>query len=215
MKSPKIVLTADETMMSQYRGGIGTGFMTCMPSGIIPDWLFFPIFAPPVRRVNGRAIYSDFGLRMIEAALLDDGFEREEVAVVHPRDLKRVVGAETQICGISGHDLLGINPPTSTFVDFTRRGPPFNRMKFYELLDDQYLDNLKVVVGGKGAWQVANPEVMDKLGIDYVHLGEGETSVPRLFRAILNGEDVPRIVTGEDVPVDRIPNLRGATIHGL
>ena len=72
---------------------------------------------------------------------------------------------------ISGHDLLGFNPPTSTFVDFTRRGPPFNRIKFYELLGDKNLKNLKIVVGGKSAWQVADPAIMDKLGIDYVHLG--------------------------------------------
>lgn len=213
--SPTIVLTTDETMMSQYRGGIGTGFMTCMPSGILPDWLFFPIFAPPVKRREGRAVYSDFGLRMVEASLLRDGFTRDEVAVVHPRDLGRVIGPETRICGIAGHDFLGINPPTSTFSDFTRRGPPLNRKKFYELLEDKSLEGVKVVVGGKASWQVADPAIMDKLGIDYVHLGEGEVSVPRMFRSILNGEEVPRIVRGEDVPVESIPNLQGGTICGL
>ncbi|NOR78371.1 MAG: hypothetical protein GQ523_08130 [Methanophagales archaeon] len=39
-ESPRIVLTADETMMSKYRWGIFVGFSTCMPKGIIPDWFF-------------------------------------------------------------------------------------------------------------------------------------------------------------------------------
>jgi hypothetical protein len=52
---------------------------------------------------------------------------------------------------------------------------------------------------------------MDKLGIDYVHLGEGEISVPRMFRSIINGRDVPRVITGEDVPVEMIPKIRGPT----
>lgn len=215
MRSPKIVLTADETMMSQYRGGIGTGFAGCMPQGFVPDSILMAMLFPPVPRKDGRAVLSDFGLRMIEASLLDNGFEQDEVAVVHPKDLDKMVGPNTEICGVSGHDLLGINPPTSTFVDLTRRGPPLNRVKFLDLMKHRTLKDLTIVIGGKSAWQVADTSIMDKLGIDHVHLGEGETSVPPMFRSILNGEEVPRIVTGEDVPVERIPNIRGGTIHGL
>jgi radical SAM superfamily enzyme YgiQ (UPF0313 family) len=218
-KSPKIILTADETMMSKYRGGMFMGFSTCMPQGILPDWLYFLVFAPPVPRKDGRAVYADFGLRMVEASLLESGFSEEEVAVVHPKDLGRMVGDETGIVGIGGHDHLGINPPTSEFVDLTRTGPPYNRVKFLELMrklrELRGSFDFKVVVGGKSAWQLADLKIMDKLGIDYVHLGEGELSVPRAFKAILRGEDVPRIIMGENTPVEKIPNLRGAVIHGL
>ena len=55
--SPKIVLTTDETMMSNYRGGMFVGFSTCMPQGILPDWFFFRVWSPPVPRKNGRALY--------------------------------------------------------------------------------------------------------------------------------------------------------------
>ncbi len=213
--APTVVITADETMMSRYRGGMFLGFATCSPRGILPDWLFFQAFAPPVPRKNGRAVYADCGLRMVEASLLADGFTEDEVAVVHPRDLKRMVGEETRIVAVGGHDPLGINPPTSTFVDLARTGPPYNRVKFLELVRNPALKNVKTVVGGKGAWQVANPGTMDRLGIDYVHLGEGEVSIPRMFRAILRGDDLPRIVTGEDTPVEKIPDLRRPTTHGL
>ncbi|MEA1904317.1 MAG: radical SAM protein [Candidatus Hadarchaeota archaeon] len=214
-KSPKIILTTDETMMSRYRGGMFIGFSTCMPQGILPDWLYFRVFAPPVPRKDGRAVYADFGLRIVEASLLENGFSREEVAVVHPRDLEKMMGDETEIVAIGGHDHLGINPPTSEFVDLTRSGPPYNRVKFLELVRKLILKDVKVVVGGKSAWQLADLKTMNKLGIDYVHLGEGELSVPRAFKAILQREKVPRIITGEDTPVEKIPNLRGGVIHGL
>ena len=213
-KSPKIILTADETMMSKYRWGIFVGFSTCMPRGILPDWFYFSVWAPPVPRENGRALYADFGLRVVEASLANV-FGADEVAVVHPRDLKRVAGDRTEIIGISGHDFLGINPPTSEFVDMVNTGPPYNRVKFFELMRNPVMRDKIVVIGGKAAWQLADEEIMDRLNIDYVHLGEGEISVPEMFKAILEGEKLPRIIKGKEPAPDEIPNILGATIHGL
>jgi radical SAM superfamily enzyme YgiQ (UPF0313 family) len=214
-ESPSIILTADETMMSRYRGGIFTGFAMCAPSGILPDWVFFHAFGPPVPRKGGRAVYADCGIRSIEAALLRSGFTENEVAVVHPRDLSRAVGRDTRIVSVSGHDFLGINPPTSTFTDFVRSGPPYNRMKFLELMHHPVMSRVTTVAGGKSAWQLASPYLMERLGLDHVHLGEGERTVPRAFTAILAGEEVPPIITGEEVPVGEIPPLVHPTIHGL
>ncbi len=212
--SPRIVLTADETMMSKYRWGIFVGFSTCMPQGIIPDWFYFSVWAPPVPRKNGRALYADFGLRVMEAVLAE-AFGADEVAVVHPRDLNRVVGERTEIIGISGHDFMGINPPTSEFVDMLDIGPPYNRVKFFELMRNPVMKENIVVIGGKAAWQLADEEVMDRLNIDYVHLGEGEITVPEMFRCILEGEKLPRIIKGKEPDTAEVPNILGATIHGL
>jgi radical SAM superfamily enzyme YgiQ (UPF0313 family) len=214
-RSPAIILTADETMMSKYRGGIFTGFTMCAPSGIMPDWMFFHAFGPPVPRKHGRALFADGGVRSIEAALLSHGFTEDEVAVVHPRDLSRMAGDETRIVSISGHDFLGINPPTSTFSDFVRTGPPYNRMKFFALMEHPVMRKVTTVAGGKSAWQLVPPHIRERLGIDHVHLGEGERSVPKAFAAILAGEEVPPIINGEEVPAAEIPTLVHATIHGL
>ncbi|RJS75043.1 radical SAM protein [Methanophagales archaeon] len=214
-RSPKIVLTADETMMSKYRWGIFVGFSTCMPQGIIPDWFYFNVWSPPVQRKNGGAVYADFGLRIVESCLAEV-FGEDEVAVVHPRDLERVVGSRTEIIGISGHDFLGINPPTSEFVDMVNTGPPYNRVKFFELMSKPVMKEKIVVAGGKAAWQLVDEMVMDKLNIDYVHLGEGELTVPEMFKSILEGEKLPsRIINGREPGAEEIPNIRGATIHGL
>ena len=212
-ENPKIVLTADETMMSEYRWGIFMGFSACMPQGIIPDRFYFSVWSPPVPKRGGRALYSDYGLRIMEACLAKE-FGEDEVAVVHPRDLEFMAdGAE--IVGISGHDFLGINPPTSEFVDLVNTGPPYNRVKFFELMDKAVMREKKVVAGGKAAWQLADEKTMDKLNIDYVHLGEGELTVTGLFRSILEGEKLPRIIEGKEPNVDEIPNILGGTIHGL
>jgi radical SAM superfamily enzyme YgiQ (UPF0313 family) len=167
-----------------------------------------------VPRRNGRAVYADFGLRMVEASLAE-AFGADEVAVVHPKDLEKVVSSRTAIIGITGHDFLGINPPTSEFVDLVNTGPPYNRVKFFELMRKPVMKEKIVVAGGKAAWQLADERIMDKLNIDYVHLGEAEHSVPELFKSILAGEQFPRIVTGKEPNVEEIPNIIGATIHGL
>jgi radical SAM superfamily enzyme YgiQ (UPF0313 family) len=213
-RSPKIVLTADETMLSRYRWGIFMGFSTCMPQGIIPDWFYFNVFSPAVPRRNGRVVYADFGLRMVEASLAE-AFGAHEVAVVHPKDLERVVGSRTEIIGISGHDYLGINPPTSEFVDLADTGPPYNRVKFFELMRKPVMKEKIVVAGGKAAWQLADETIMDKLNIDYVYLGEAERTVSDLFKSIFAGEELLRVVTGKEPKVEEIPNLIGASIHGL
>jgi len=214
-ESPKVILTADETMMSKYRGNIFMGFSTCMPEGVLPEWVYFNVFAPPVPTENNRAKQADFGIRLVEASLLENGFDESEVAVAPPKDLKKITGKNTEIIGVSGHDILGINPPTSEFTDLIRKGRPYNRAKFLELLEMEPLQENTVVVGGKSVWQVADTEIMDRLGIDYVHLGEAEKTAPDMFRDILEGEDIPRIVEGEVTPTEDIPRLRGAVIRGL
>ncbi len=213
-RSPKIILTADETMMSRYRWGIFVGFSTCMPRGIVPDWFYFSVFSPPVSSKNGRALFADSGLRIMEASLAAV-FGDDEVAVVHPRNLEHVAGRQTEIIGVSGHDFLGINPPTSEFVDMLDIGPPYNRIKFFELMKKPVMSEKIVVAGGKAAWQLTDETIMDKLNIDYVHLGEGEITVPAMFTSILAGETLPRTIKGKDPDADAIPNITGATIHGL
>ncbi|ADI73884.1 Radical SAM domain protein [Methanohalobium evestigatum Z-7303] len=212
--SPKIILTADETLMSQYRWGMFVGFSTCIPKGLIPDWMFFSIWSPSVKSKNGRVLNADCGLRIIEASLADK-FGTDEVAVVHPNDIDKVAGDRTEIIAITGHDYLGINPPTSEFVDIVDIGPPLNRVKFFDLMKKPIMKEKTVIAGGKSAWQLADESLMDKLNIDYVHLGRGEITVPEIVESIFNGEKPSRIIEGKEPNVDNIPNIKGATIHGL
>ncbi len=46
-------------------------------------------------------------------------------------------------------------------------------------------------------------------------LAKAEHTVPELFKSILAGEKLLRIVTGKEPNIEVIPNIIGATIHGL
>ncbi|MFP4655883.1 MAG: B12-binding domain-containing radical SAM protein, partial [Methanohalobium sp.] len=84
-----------------------------------------------------------------------------------------------------------------------------------KLMKKPIMKKKTVIAGGKSAWQLADESIMDKLNIDYVHLGRGEITVPEMVESILNGNKLSRIIEGKDPNIDEIPNIRGATTHGL
>jgi radical SAM superfamily enzyme YgiQ (UPF0313 family) len=213
----KVVLTADRTLMSEYRGGIFLGFSACVPKGLIPDWLYFSMFSPsvPVNK-DGSVKYAPCGTRKIEAALLDHGFKRKDVIVAHPEHLDKVVGSKTKVIGITETDPLGIGPATSTFTQLFD-GEAYMNIKFRELLSHSAIRRYRprIIVGGPGAWQLEDKEVRSNLGIDCVVVGEGEKDVGPLFKRALDGESLPEVVHGNVAATDEIPLIKEATIDGI
>jgi radical SAM superfamily enzyme YgiQ (UPF0313 family) len=213
----KIVLTADRTLMSEYRGGIFLGFSACVPKGLIPDWLYFSVFSPSVPvNEDGSVKYAPCGTRKIEAALLEHGFKREDVIVAHPEHLDKVVGPKTKVVGITETDPLGIGPASSTFTQLFD-GEAYMNIKFRELLSNSAIRRYRprIIVGGPGAWQLEDKEVRDSLGIDCVVVGEGEKEVVPLFERAVEGEALPEIVQGNVAETEEIPLIKEATIDGI
>ena len=213
----KIILTAERSLMSDYNGALFLGFMSTGPSNLIPQRLFFRLIAPPVKEENGRAKLAPYGTRKIEAALLESGFSEEEVKVVNPDKIERHISKETKIVGVTSNDPLGLGPASTTFSGETGfvNHPSYNRVKFEELMRKLKKFDVKIVVGGAGAWQLEDERIRRKYGIDVVVIGEGEKVVPELFRKIIEGEDVPEVVYGVAVPEDEIPKIRRAAIGGI
>jgi radical SAM superfamily enzyme YgiQ (UPF0313 family) len=212
-----IVLTADRTLMSEYGGGIFLGFSSVVPEGLVPEPIYFSVFCPPIHpRADGSVPVSPCGTRKIEAALLDAGFRRDEVIVAHPEHLSKVVGPDTKVLGITENDPLGMGPATSTFTSIFG-GNAYMQIKFKELLNDPVVKRYRphIIVGGPGAWQLCQPEAREGLGIDTVLVGEGEMVVPQLFRDIIAGKEVPRLVMGEVTPIERIAKMRDAAVDGI
>ncbi len=213
----KIILTAERSLMSDYNGALFLGFMSTGPSNMIPQRLFFRLIAPPVPEENGEVKLAPYGTRKIEAALLESGFSEKDVKVVNPDKIARYIGKDTKIVGVTTNDPLGLGPASTTFsgnTGFVSR-PSYNRVKFEELMKKLRKFDVKVVVGGAGAWQLEDEKIRRKYGIDVVVIGEGEKVVPELFRKILEGEDVPEVVYGVPVPEDEIPKIRRAAVGGL
>ncbi|HID91010.1 TPA: B12-binding domain-containing radical SAM protein [Candidatus Bathyarchaeota archaeon] len=213
----RIVLTADRTLMSEYGGGIFFGFSACVPKGLIPDRFYFSLFCPPVEvNDDGTAKYAPCGTRKVEAALLDYGFRREDVAVAHPEHLDKVVGPNTRAIGITENDPLGIGPATFTFTQLFG-GEAHMAVKFRELLNHPAIRAYgpKIIVGGAGAWQLEDEEARNGLGIDCVVIGEGEKVVGPIFERAVSGQALPGVVYGSVVPEGEIPTIVGPTISGL
>jgi len=213
----KIVLTADRTLMSEYRGGIFLGFSACVPKGLIPDWLYFSILCPSVEVFNNWSVkYAPCGTRKVQAALLDYGFKKENIIVVHPDHLNQVVGPKTKVVGITETDPLGLAPATSTFSQLFN-GKAYMSIKFKELLSQPSIEKYKpkIIVGGPGAWQLENINARQNMRIDCVVVGECERCVGALFKKAIEGDNLPKTVHGEVAEIEDIPLIKEPTIDGI
>ncbi|MFW6040650.1 MAG: B12-binding domain-containing radical SAM protein [Thermoplasmatota archaeon] len=210
-----IVLTTDKTLASDYNGSIFLGFGATFPK-ILPMPLYNYLFLSPLPHDEGVMKYGHCGSRKIEAALLYDGFTEKDVVVAHPEKLNKVVGSQTKVVGITTHDPLGLGPASTTFSEFINE-EPYSSYYFKDLIRDRSIrdNDVKVIVGGPGTWQLEDEDILKKYRIDSIVLGEGEKVAPELFRRAINDEKIPSIVEGEVVPKEEIPIIKKPTINGL
>lgn len=152
----KVVLTTDRTLMSEYNNIVFLGFAACAPK-FIPGWLYTKIFCPPAEEENGFVKYGHCGQRKIEASLLNNGFNEKDIAVVRPERLDRIIDKETKVLCVTTHDPLGLGPASSTFSDLGGR-ESYTSFYFRKLITNPLIrkHNLRVIVGGSGAWQLEN-----------------------------------------------------------
>jgi len=191
---PKIVLTADRTLMSTYRGISLATFFGCAPA-IDPHrsknsiWYYllkdqvtpkvlFDFICNPVGHTNGIANYAPYGLRKVEAALLRDGFKREDVVVAHPDHIEKFIGPETQVVGTYEMDPLGMGPVTMTFT-YGRKQMSYDEFYNRDLhmkinaAKKKNGSNAKVIAGASGTWQYNyDPKKIEEYGLYAVLEGE-------------------------------------------
>lgn len=175
------------------------------------------MICPPIEsNRDGSVKYAPCGTRKIEAALLNNGFKREDVVVAHPDHLDKVIGPETKILSISSFDPRGNAPATTTFTQLLG-GDNYMALKFEELVNHPAVQRYqpKIVVGGPGAWQLEAGEPRERLGLDSVVIGEGEKVVDLLFNKAMKGEELPGVVHGEVVEQEEIPIIKEPTIEGI
>jgi radical SAM superfamily enzyme YgiQ (UPF0313 family) len=216
---PKVVLTSDRTLMSNYHNNEFLGFGTCAPPNFVPEWFYSFLFFPPIKSSKGIPSAAPYGLRKTEAQLLKEGFS---VVTVNPDKLEDHVD-KAEIIGIHTMDPFGIGPASSTLAAILKK-EPYLAKHFKGLLGSPAIveakkKGAKIVVGGPGAWQFRyRPKFVEERGIDCVVEGEAENVIGSIFRALLNGEKVPQhyVVSVEDTPVlEEIPDIVQPSINGL
>ena len=217
MKYPKIVLTADRTLMSIYRGISLASFFGCAPAldlnrkkasllyrvlgnQVTPRPLF-DFICNPIDHANGIAKYAPYGLRKVEAALLRDGYSKDEVVVAHPDYIERFIGPETQVVGTYEMDPLGMGPVTMTFT-YGRKQMSYDEFYCRELhhrinaAKIRSGSKAKVIAGASGTWQYNyDPAKIEEYGLygivegDLGGIGPEIDGAGRMFfDSLINGE---------------------------
>ncbi|MGD0449552.1 MAG: radical SAM protein [Candidatus Bathyarchaeia archaeon] len=218
----KVVLTASSTEMSDFYNNPFIAFVAGFGKGPVPLGFVRKTLYPPVdRKPDGRARFAPYGLRKVEAILLNSGFTEKEVAVVHPDDLEDFVGSQTRVIGISSMDPTGMGYVSKTYSSIIGGGEPMNAVEFQKLLTHPNIKKFKpkIVVGGFGAWQLERKHVSDKYGVDCVLLGGRPEPIVDIFKKAVNGEALPRIVKADESISNWdyntiMPLTKHAGIHG-
>ncbi len=214
-----VLLTADQTLMSDYRHNEFLGFGTCAPSNVIPDWLFRRLFFPPIKTRNGIPLAAPYGLRKIEAQLLKEGFN---TLTVSPSSLWKYIG-KAKVLGIHAMDPLGLGPASTTLAAILKK-EPFLAQYFRALMTDPEIKKakrrgLKTIVGGPGAWQLQfRPRSLEEYGIDCVICGEAENVIGKIVGAAFAGETLPRFYetsVKETPELKEIPDICKPSVNGL
>lgn len=217
MKYPKVVLSADRTLMSAYRGISLASFFGCAPAldfnrpkdsfwyyilkNQVTPRVLFDFICNPIGHTNGIAHYAPYGLRKIESCLLRDGYNPEDVVVAHPDYIDRFIGPETEVVGTYEMDPLGMGPVTMTFT-FGRKTMSYDEFYNRELhmrinaAKTKNGSKAKVIVGASGTWQYNyDPAKIEEYGIygivegDLGGIGpEIDGAGARFFDAVIRGD---------------------------
>ena len=217
MGYPKIVLTADRTLMSPYRQLSLATFFGCAPAldpnrkhssiwykllkNQVTPKILFDFICNYTEHVNGVAKYAPYGLRKVEAGLLRDGFKREDIVIAHPDHIEEFIGPETQVIGTHEMDPLGMGPVTLTFT-YGRKQISYDEFYCKELhmrinaAKKKTASKAKVVVGGSGTWQYNyDPEKIEEYGLYALLEGELGGIAPEIdghtgkfFNYLMNGD---------------------------
>jgi radical SAM superfamily enzyme YgiQ (UPF0313 family) len=214
----KVVLTASATEMSDFHNSPFIAFSAGFAKGPIPLWIARKYLYPPPENLDGgRTKYAPYGLRKVEAILLESGFSESEVAVVHPFNLDKFIDSNTKVVGISSMDPTGMGYVSKTYSSIVGGGEPLNSIEFRKLINHPSIKKhkLKVIVGGFGSWQLERRKVAESYGVACVVIGEGEKAVAELFKKAVDGEPLPRVIRIENNPEnEQVPTIRHAALHG-
>ena len=217
----EIVLTTDRTMMSNHHHKEFLGFGTTGPPLILPEKVWLWLFAPKMKVIDkdGRPLEAPYGLRKIEAKLIDDGFD---AAIIDPDHLHKHID-DAKVLLLSHHDYFGFGPPSSTFASIfkteTVNARSFARLMNSEPVRKMKKNGVKIIAGGPAAWHWKYREdKMKEWGVDTVVDGEGELAIGELVRRALKGEDLPKFIDlkpSQSPKIEEISEIKLPSVNGL
>ncbi len=216
----RIILSTDETLTSTYHNVPLLDFLGCAPADQLPGWVF-RFLDSQIPDDNGVLTMAPYGLRKVEAALLTQGFKKDEVVVAHPRRIEQFIEEKTTIVSLYEMDPMGLGPVSMMFTN-GGEWKNYTSVKFKELvrrinaIREKRNYKFKLVVGGPGAWQIDfRREEREKLKIDHVIIGEIDHVAGDIFRDIEAGSADETIYIKSWPKIDEIPTIVAPSYKGL
>jgi radical SAM superfamily enzyme YgiQ (UPF0313 family) len=213
----KVVLTASVAEMAGWDADPFMAFAGGFPGRLFPKTVLRRMYKPDPPNPDHSAPFAPYGLRKIEATLLESGFDEEDVITVHPHQLKHVMGPKTKVVGVSSMDPLGMAYVSLTYTSLTGLGSvAATGLEFRRLMQDAALKKYRTrrILGGAGSWQLQNPKLREEFGFDCIIMGESERTAPKLFEKAIRGETLPSTVRAERPDDEEIPAIRKGAIYG-
>ncbi len=213
-------MTSDPSLTSTFGSIPLLDFLPCAPVESLPRFIY-RILDSQLPEENGRLIQAPYAIRKVEAALLKDGFKREEVVVAHPRMMEKFIDENTSIVGINTMDPYGLGPVTLMFTEGGKK-TSYSKLLFTSLVK-RLRDfrkrkgyNFKIVVGGPAGWQFeVKRDLTEELEIDHVITGEVEHVIAEIFRDIESGGADEFIEVRTWPKIDEIPAIVNPTYKGM
>lgn len=213
----KIVLTASNAEMAGWGANPFIAFAGGFPARFLSPRMVKRIVKPHPPNPDYSAPFAPYGLRKIEAALLENGFDDNDIITVQVNQLENVIGSNTRVIGVSSMDPLGMAYVSLTYSSLTGMGGiPATAMEFWRMMRHPVLNkyNITKILGGSGSWQLKNPKLQQRYGFDCIVMGEAEHTAPSLFRKAIRGEKLPPNVQAERPTDNDIPIIRSGAIYG-
>jgi len=211
-----IVLAASRAEANEYDNNPFTAFICTFPRKLSGYALREHMNNLPTNS-DGTAKRTIYGLRKVESMLINE-FGEENVVCTHYDNLHRFVGKNTKVVGISTMDPMGLAYVSTTYNSIIGfGGEALNAFEFEKLVTHPSIVKYKpkVVVGGQGAWQVAEANAQDILGIDSLFQGEGEKDLTDFFKKILDEKEIPKSFQARKTDRTLVPLIKNAASYGM
>ena len=216
----RIVLTSDETLTSTFRNIPLLDFLPCAPVERVPKPIY-RLLDTQIQDNHGKLKFAPYAIRKVEAALLANGYKRNDLVVAHPKKLEMFIDEKTTIVGVNTMDPYGMGPVTMMFTNGGKL-TSYSKYKFTSLIRrlrdyrEKKRYKFKIVVGGQAGWQFQLREKLtDELKIDHIVCGETEHVIGDIFHNIESGNAEKYVCIDTWPSVEQIPNIVEPSYKGM
>jgi radical SAM superfamily enzyme YgiQ (UPF0313 family) len=211
-----IVLAASRAEANEYDNNPFAAFICTFPKKL-SGYILKEHLSNLQSNEDGTTKRTIYGLRKVESMLIDE-FGEKNVVVSHYDNLHRFIGKKTKVVGISTMDPMGLAYVSTTYNSLIGfGGEALNASEFEKLVTHPSIQKYrpKVIVGGQGSWQISEANAQDRLGIDVLFQGEGESDIVEIFNKLMEGKEAPKYFEAKKPDREKVTSIKHAASYGM